>query len=63
MLSSHLRLGLSSGLFLLDFPVKILYEFLNFPMCTTRTGLSSLKVGQILCLTLLKMIQLLLYKS
>jgi hypothetical protein len=29
--SSHLRLGLPSGLFTSDFPTKILYTFLSFP--------------------------------
>jgi hypothetical protein len=34
-LSSHQRLGLPSGLFLSDFPTKILYELPASPMCVT----------------------------
>jgi hypothetical protein len=35
ILSSHLRLGLPSGLFPLDFPTKILYAITSYPMCAT----------------------------
>ena len=35
ILSSHLRLGLLKGLFPLGLPTKILYVFLNRPMCAT----------------------------
>jgi len=35
LVSSHLCLGLPSGLFPSQLPTKILYEFLSSPMCTT----------------------------
>jgi len=35
LLSTHLRLGLSSGLFPSGFPNKILYSLLSSPICTT----------------------------
>jgi hypothetical protein len=35
ILSSHLHLGLTSGVFLSDYPIKLLYAFLISPMCAT----------------------------
>ena len=35
ILSSHLRLGFPSGLFLSGFPTKSLYTFLLYPICST----------------------------
>jgi hypothetical protein len=44
MLSTHLRLGLPSGLLLTGFPTNILYAFLLYPIRATCPATSVVKI-------------------